>query len=161
MRPRHEQLLFDLWTSTELIWVWGNLQEVLEITAGKVEKLINSSQNNSFSYWNYLSYKIEVKNGKISKIYFSVWENKFLVYLSYDFLKRNIKIVDYTETNKDDRENFIEDVSLRNLKILWIQRKVKVWYWEFKKNPNYFRYLWVDYNWVKNFIEKLLRNYHK
>ncbi len=162
MRPIQEQLPLDLWIPRELIWVWWNLQKFPETTAKKVEKLVNSSQNHNFNFWNYSSYKIEVENGKISKIYFSVWENKFLVYLkNYDFSKKEIKRFDYTETNKDDREKFIEDISVKNLKILWIQKKVKVWYGEFKESPNYFRYLWVDYNWLRAFIEKLLENYHK
>jgi len=161
MRPIQEQLPLDLWTPRELIWVWWNLKKFPETTVKKVEKLVNSSQNYNFNHWNYSSYKIEIENEKVSKIYFSVWENKFLVYLNYDFFKKEIKRFDYTETNKDDREIFIEEIILKNLKILWIQKKVKVWYGEFKKNPNYFRYLWVDYNWLRVFIEKLLKNYHK
>lgn len=127
----------------------------------KTEEILSWILNHHFHYWNYNCYKMRAENGKISKIYFWVGKNKFSVYIDYQFLKSTHNHIDYTETNKDDREKTIESVNIKNLKISAIQKKVKVWYGEVKDSVNYFKYLGIDYISIKLFLDELLKNYHK
>lgn len=106
------------------------------------------------------SYKIEVNNEKISKIYFQIWNQKFLVYIDYNINKKIIHWYNYTETDKDEREQFFTQIEIKNLKILWIQQKVKVWYSELKYSWNYFKHLWLDNYSLTIFLEELIKKFH-
>ncbi len=114
-----------------------------------------------FKQWPYQSYKIEWESNKISKIYFIIGKEKFLVYIDYNFSKNRTSYTDYTETDQNERERIIEKTYISNFKILWIQKKVKVWYGEIKNNPNYFKYDGIDYFTLKSFLEEWIKKYHQ
>lgn len=129
--------------------------------AQKTEEIISWFLEYHFYNWSYNCYQLRIENGKISKIYFWVGKNQFSIYIDYQFWKNTCNYIDYTETNKDDREKIIENTCIKNLKIQAIQKKVKVWYGEVKDSVNYFNYLGIDYKSIKLFLDELLKNYHK
>lgn len=126
----------------------------------KASELMNGIFQFVISKGKYSSYKIETEKNHITKVLFSIWEEKFQVYIEYSFEKRNFTQINYTETNPEDREIVVNDFKIKNLKIKGMQRKVKVWYGEFKQSPNYFKHVWVDYHSIIIFLEEVIKKYH-
>lgn len=138
-------------------------QSILDLqsnTISKIHKLLPITRKYSFVFWNFKSYKIEIFQGKIKKIYFHYNKNSFLVCIDYDLVDKKIIEKDFYETNVNDRfrEYFLKKI--KNIKIKMIQRKVKVWFGEIKKSRNYYKYLWLDENNLKNYIFNLLNYFH-
>lgn len=137
------------------------VSEQKNLTSRKIERVLSWIFHYKFNYAWYNCYEIEVKNWKIKRVKFSIWEHKFQIYINYECKKENKKIINYTETNKDDRENIIEKIIINNLCILAIQKKVKVWYWQVIKNINYFGFAWLENSEVISFLKALIQNFHK
>lgn len=137
------------------------LPEQKNITSRKITEVLSWIFNYKFDYLKYSCYKIEVENWKISKVKFQIWNYKFQVYIDYDYKKEDIKNINYTETDKEDRENIIEKVFVKKLYISAIQKKDKVWYWPVQKNVNYFKFAWLEYNQIISFLKALILDYHK
>lgn len=126
----------------------------------KASELMNGIFQFVVSKGKYSSYKIETQKNHISKVLFSVWEEKFQIYIDYSFEKRNFTQINYTETNPEDREIVVKDFKIKNLKITGMQKKVKVWYGELKQSPNYFKHVWIDYHSIIIFLEEVIKKYH-
>jgi len=126
----------------------------------QADKIIHTSLSYYFSKWRISSYKIEIDSGKIKKILFSIWEEKFQVFISYDYDLKNVRQFNYTETDPEEREKIIQILSIKKLKIQWLQKKVSVGYGEVKQSPNYFRYLWLDNYSLTIFLEELMKKFH-
>lgn len=127
----------------------------------KSTEALLETRNYVFQYWEYKSYKVSVENEKISKVYFSFWNYKFLVHLDqYSFSSEKLSVHNYYETDPEEREMTLSTQTLKDFKIIWIQKKDSVWYWVFKKNVHYFKFTWVHYAQLKIFLENLLKKYH-
>jgi len=140
---------------------WPTLCQQEEKTKGKVADILSWTFNYRFEYLFYNSYKIEVKNWKINNVKFQFWDNKFLVYIDYEFRRENFVGVNYIETDEYDREYNVERIIVERLQISSIQKKEKAWYWPIKRYVNYFRYTWIDFKNLVSFLKELIKNYHK
>lgn len=130
-----------------------------DLVSQKVSDIVKS-QNYIFSSWKIESYQIEVKNWKISEVKFKTLDRKFKVHIDYNIKKETKRIYNYTEQNPQDRETFVDSVSISKLNIISIQQKTNTWYWEVKKSINYFEYAWLEYLKVISFLEALINKYH-
>lgn len=133
------------------------VKEEKEKTQKKILSVLSWTFNYKFLNWNYESYKIETNNWKITKVYFKFWNHKFLIYIDYDL--KSWKNINFHETDRDEREKIKENCI--NLKMSSIQKKEKAWYGWVKFSVNYFRYAWLDFFTTKNFLEALIKDYHK
>lgn len=133
------------------------VKEEKEKTQKKVLSVLSWTFKYNFSNWNYESYKIETNNWKITKVYFKFWNHKFLMYIDYDL--KSWKNVNFHETDREEREKINENRI--NLKMSSIQKKEKAWYGWVKFSVNYFRYAGLDFFAAKNFLEALIKDFHK
>lgn len=127
----------------------------------KSTEALLETRNYVFQYWEYKSYKVSVENEKISKVYFSFWNYKFLVHLDqYFFSSEKVAVHNYYETDPEEREMTLSTQTLKDFKVIWIQKKDSVWYGPFKEHANYFKFTGIKDSHVKIFLEKLLKKYH-
>lgn len=131
-----------------------------ETTQESANKLLDT-YNYTYQYGDYKSYRIWLEKEKISKIYFSFWNHKFLVYLDeYSFTSEKLSVNNYYETDPSEREVTFSTQVLKNITIQGIQKKDPVWYGWFQKNVNYFKFLGMKHPELKKFLERLLKKYH-
>ncbi len=120
------------------------------------------THNYNFQQGDYKSYRISVENGIISKVYFSIWKYKFLVYLdTYSFISKDVPVNHYYEANIAERDTIISTKTLTNFKMKGIQKKDPAWYGPFKEYIDYFSFTGLKYVSLKLFLESLVKQYHK
>lgn len=130
-----------------------------ENTSKKVENVLLKNKI-SYRYWDYYIYEIEKNNWKIKSLKFEFKWKKFEVFIDYDIIKEIKTIIDFTETNKDDREITINTIKIEKFKINNIRQKVQNWYWELKKSVNYFNYLWISTKNLEDILNIVLKKHH-
>ena len=130
-----------------------------EKTSKKVDDILLKNKI-SYRYWDYYIYEIEKINWKIRSLKFEFKQKKFEVFIDYNFIKDRKTIIDFTETNKEDRESIVDIIKIENLKINKIRQKVQNWYWELKTSVNYFNYLWISTKFLEDNLNIFLKKYH-
>jgi len=112
------------------------------------------------NFLNYSSYSVIVKNWKIHKICFMLAWKSFKISINYDIINTQIIETIFHETEKDERKRILNIQKLINLKIYWIQAKVKVWYDEIK-HINYYKFIDKNINHnIMHFIMQVIKKYH-
>ena len=116
------------------------------------------------SLWKYESYKVLENNWYIIAIKFHFHSNKwiknFRIFIDYNLSKKHIQEKRFYETDKEEKILEIDLHKIDNLHISGIQEKAHTWWKEKKGNPNYFKYLWIDFNSIRKFIIKVIKEYH-
>ena len=137
-RQKKEDVSTEVSTSTLDILSWAQKQSI------------------NFHFDNFHWYKIELLNWKIRRIYFKMWEQSYLANVEYDYhIKKHLVRNFYSQ--EDDSE--IKEFILKNFRILSLQKKDNVWYWWVNK-PEYSKNIWLNYQKVSKFSEKLIENFH-
>lgn len=111
---------------------------------------------NKFHFDNFHWHKIELFNWKIRRIYFRFWENSYLLNLDYDFYIKTNTIKNFSSPEDNQEERFF---IFKNIKILSIQKKDRVWYWRINR-PDYVKNIWLNFQRVSQFAQELIKNYH-
>lgn len=155
-----ESFLIEKWFCTNCNY-WKEYNEIKKQTNSELsENLEPIKKNFIFKDSKLESYKISILENKINEIKFKFWKYRFLIWLKYNVNQKTFKDINFYETEKDEREKIFKKIDISWLKILYIFRKVKNWYWEKKDYVNYFKFLWLDNNQVYNFTKKLLLEFH-
>lgn len=137
---------------------WVILENKEEISK-KVDNVLLKNKI-SYRYWDYYIYEIEKNDLKIKSLKFEFNKKRFEVFFDYNFIKERKTIINFTETNKEDRENFVDDIKIEKFKINKIRQKVQNWYWEFKNSVNYFNYLWISTKSLEDILNIFLKKHH-
>ncbi len=130
-----------------------------ENTSKKVDDILLKNKI-SYRYWDYYIYEIEKNNWKIKSLKIEFKWKKFEVFIDYDIIKDRKTIINFTETNKEDRESIVDIIKIEKLKINKIRQKAQNWYWEFKTSVNYFNYLWIFAKNLEDNLNIFLKKYH-
>lgn len=141
------------WAEKQIFWVQDTIKTQTSV-------LLDRSYNYSFTKGRITSYKVDVENGNIKKVLFHIGKESFQVFLNYRYESKDIVQRNYTETDPEEREKIIKTIQIRNLKVEWLQKKVSVWYGEFKQSANYFKHLGLDTNSLIIFLEELIKKFH-
>ncbi len=165
-----ENFNIKLWICYEC-WYWVDYYDDRYTKVKKNKKIIKNTEKSlknvfftnekekrkkmSFNFDNYESYRINIIEGKISEIKYKYNYKKYKVQIDYNLKK--IKLVEkrfFEPENSDEYSHKIIINKINKLKIIWVWKKVKVWYWEkiYLRKDNF--------NSLVLFVKKLLEEYY-
>ncbi|MBW7954722.1 hypothetical protein H3C61_02830 [Candidatus Gracilibacteria bacterium] len=137
----------------------GVILENKEEISKKVDNVLLKNKI-SYRYGDYYIYEIEKNDLKIKSLKFEFNKKRFEVFFDYNFIKERKTIINFTETNKEDRENFVDDIKIEKFKINKIRQKVQNGYGEFKNSVNYFNYLGISTKSLEDILNIFLKKHH-
>lgn len=161
----------NCWCNTRSSWADLNISSKLYNLFDEAKE-DSESKDEAFKLklWNHESYKITIKNWRIKNILFKIphWKtrgwnvkyNKFRIFIDYILVDKVVDNFVYHEPDPEDRHVRSQIKKAEKLKIGWINKKEKVWYWPFYSNVNYFGYCWIEFTQLKKFVEVLVKKYH-
>lgn len=168
--PNCDEETFHLVTWCNSCGYWKNIELDNffddEISANLQEE--NIIKKSYFEMWLFSSYeyRLNKNNDKIDEISFKFKDKhdkiyKFKISIEYDIENKVIEETNFYESKIEDREIENNILKINNLKILAIQEKVKVWYWEKKDHIAYYSYLWLNNNDSINFVKSFLADFYE
>lgn len=168
--PSCDEETFHLVTWCNSCWYWKNIEldDFYDEEMYENIKEKKSLKKSHFEKWVFSSYeyRLNENNDKVEEISFKfidkhLEEKKFKISIEYDLETKTLEETNFYESDREDRKIENNILKINNVKILAIQEKVKVWYWEKKEHIAYYSYLWLSNNDSISFVKSFLEDFYE